>query len=43
MLMNTKILISCRSEYLNSDQDEEWFMPESKKMIKCYIAPFYYT
>ena len=45
-----KMLVSCRSDYLQTDNDDIWFIPKSKdgsselnKMEKFYIAPIDYT
>jgi hypothetical protein len=37
-----KILVSCRTEYLPSDNDHSWFMPESKKLDAMFVAPINY-
>jgi len=42
-LGNPKILISCRQDYLPSENDYTWFTPESKKLDTCYVAPINYT
>ncbi|WP_375330738.1 NACHT and WD40 repeat domain-containing protein [Candidatus Tisiphia endosymbiont of Oplodontha viridula] len=42
-LENPKILISCRTDYLPSNNDYNWFMPESKQLEVCYIAPINYS
>ncbi|WP_342269666.1 WD40 domain-containing protein [Rickettsia endosymbiont of Orchestes rusci] len=37
-----KILISCGTDYLLDNNDYSWFMPESKQLEICYIAPINY-
>ena len=45
-----KILISCRSDYLQTNKDDEWFTPKSvddgqlqpHKMQKCFVTPINY-
>ncbi len=39
---NVKILINCRSSYLRTDDEDRWFIPESKSWKKYYITSLNY-